>query len=118
MDELKPCPFCGGVAETYVRAWGIDDYEFTVSCPKCDTSKSVRLNTKKRPSFDDLEVSRDAVIRDWNKMAELGGDLIPRQAAIKEIKRFIGYLDEDMIERLKIAINGIPSVEKGGVENG
>lgn len=36
-------------------------------------------------------------------------DLINRDEAIKEIKRFTGYLDEDMITRLDIAINKIPT---------
>ena len=38
-------------------------------------------------------------------------DLISRQAAIDEIARFIGYLDEDMITRLQIALERLPSVE-------
>ena len=46
-------------------------------------------------------------------------DLISRQAAINEVARFIGYLDEDMIRRIQIALNRIipaepePEREKG-----
>lgn len=36
-------------------------------------------------------------------------DNINRELAILEIKRFIGYLDEDMIERLQTAIRRIPA---------
>lgn len=39
-------------------------------------------------------------------------DLIRRQAAINEVQRFIGYLDQDMIDRLKIAIGRLPSEEQ------
>ena len=38
-------------------------------------------------------------------------DYISREAAIVEIKRFIGYLDEDMIERLQVAIRRIPAAD-------
>lgn len=38
-------------------------------------------------------------------------DYINRESAIVEIKRFIGYLDEDMVERLRIAINRIPAAD-------
>ena len=38
-------------------------------------------------------------------------DYISLESAIVEIKRFIGYLDEDMIERLQIAIRRIPAAD-------
>ena len=38
-------------------------------------------------------------------------DCIYREAAIAEIKRFIGYLDEDMIERLQVAIRRIHAAD-------
>lgn len=38
-------------------------------------------------------------------------DLIDRQRAIEEIERFDGYLDEDMVDRIKIAIGRLPSAE-------
>lgn len=38
-------------------------------------------------------------------------DLISRQAAINEVQRFLGYLDQDMIDRIKIAISRLPSAE-------
>ena len=38
-------------------------------------------------------------------------DLISKSEAIKEIKRFIDYLDEDMILRLSIAINRIQPIQ-------
>ena len=42
-------------------------------------------------------------------------DHISREAAIAEIKRFIGYLDEDMIERLQIAIRRLPAADAAEV---
>lgn len=38
-------------------------------------------------------------------------DLISREAVIREILRFKGYLDEDMIFRINFAINRITAVE-------
>lgn len=45
----------------------------------------------------------------------MGTDYISRESAILEIKRFIGYLDEDMIERLQIAIRRIPAADVGSL---
>lgn len=39
-------------------------------------------------------------------------DLISRQAAKNEIARFLGYLDEDMILRLQVALNRLPSAQQ------
>ena len=38
-------------------------------------------------------------------------DLISRQAAIAEIARWIGYIDEDMIGRIKIGLKKLPSAQ-------
>lgn len=38
-------------------------------------------------------------------------DLISRKAAINEIRRFSGYLDEDMINRINIGLNRLPSAQ-------
>lgn len=39
------------------------------------------------------------------------GDYISRKAAIEEQKRFCGYLDNDMLNRLEIAIGRIPAAD-------
>ena len=36
---------------------------------------------------------------------------VSKQAACDEIARFIGYLDEDMINRLQIAIKRLPDAD-------
>lgn len=38
-------------------------------------------------------------------------NLIDRQQVIKELEKFVGYLDEDMVARIKIAIGRLPSAE-------
>lgn len=38
-------------------------------------------------------------------------DLISRQAAIEEIARWIGYIDEDMILRIQTGLKKLPSAQ-------
>ena len=38
-------------------------------------------------------------------------DLIDRQSALNEITRFLGYLDEDMINRIHIGLKRLNSIE-------
>ena len=38
-------------------------------------------------------------------------DTISRRAALDEIRRFSGYLDEDMINRIHIGLNRLPSAQ-------
>lgn len=40
------------------------------------------------------------------------GDLISREALKKDIDKFIGYLDEDMICRIKVVIDNTPTVKE------
>ena len=40
------------------------------------------------------------------------GDLISREALKSNIDKFIGYLDEDMIYRIKVVIDNAPTVEE------
>lgn len=39
-------------------------------------------------------------------------DLISRRAVINEIERWIGYIDGDMIARINIGINKLPSADR------
>ena len=45
-------------------------------------------------------------------------EYISKEQACKELERFIGYLDEDMIHRLKIAIRRIPATDVREVKKG
>ena len=38
-------------------------------------------------------------------------DLIYKQDAIDEIKRFAGYIDDDMVNRISIGLRRLPSAE-------
>lgn len=44
--------------------------------------------------------------------------LVNLSKVINEIERFKGYLDEDMILRIKIAINRLPTIEAEPVKHG
>lgn len=39
-------------------------------------------------------------------------EYIALEAALKEIERFVGYLDDDMIYRIQIALKRIPTISK------
>jgi len=46
------------------------------------------------------------------------GEYIKREDAINEIKRFDGYLDDDMICRINIALKRIPAADVEPVKHG
>lgn len=55
MDDLKPCPFCGGPGHEILRFyWGDDCSKWTVVCDNCGAEVS---------EFDALEQAREA----WNR---------------------------------------------------
>jgi uncharacterized Zn finger protein len=49
MEELKPCPFCGGAAEFVVEAnftrSSTRGWEFTIECSKCGVRSKNKLYT-------------------------------------------------------------------------
>ena len=63
MDELKPCPFCGGEAVLKKVLIGVcpDDYEYYVKCDNIICS--VYLATCNRPTAEEAT-------EDWNRRAE------------------------------------------------
>ena len=38
-------------------------------------------------------------------------DTIYRQSAMDEVQRFLGYIDQDIIDRIKIALGKLPSAQ-------
>lgn len=51
MDDLKPCPFCGGYCSVKLDSEGTTDslgkkWAYTVSCDKCCASTGVCWNRK------------------------------------------------------------------------
>lgn len=61
MDELKPCPFCGG--EAYYSFDG--KYYWHVTCFDCGAT--VALPYTDYYYSEKMKASRDAVIKKWNK---------------------------------------------------
>ena len=58
MDELKPCPFCGGEAQAYIMPCiGSSDRGYVVECDQCWA----------KTGYYEL---RDGAIAAWNRRAE------------------------------------------------
>lgn len=76
MEELKRCPFCGGLPATEVRVTqmggGEDHIDFSVICTVCGTDKTARLKIKGKACFTDVEQSMDTAIKAWNRRATEG----------------------------------------------
>lgn len=73
MNELKRCPFCGGLPTTEVRVTrmgGNDTVDFSVVCVDCGTFKTVRLKIAKKAVFMDVEKAILQAVEAWNKRAE------------------------------------------------
>ena len=73
IDELKPCPFCGGEAKTEVAyiTCGGDDLllRATVFCSSCGVSRTVKFNAMRVP-FDKYVGQFKAAADMWNRRAE------------------------------------------------
>lgn len=63
MDELKPCPFCGGEAITTVlyTFWG--DYQCEVNCQNCRAKIDGERETTGKEALEDA-------IAKWNRRME------------------------------------------------
>lgn len=60
MAELKPCPFCGGEAESY-----IGNYLAWVMCSKCKTgTKLIQYEAENR------EDAEQKAAENWNRRAD------------------------------------------------
>ena len=70
--ELKPCPFCGGVAEL---SCGGDEYELwaKVECADCDANIVASSDYQDR---DTDELAKQAVAA-WNRRSALGAGETP-----------------------------------------
>ena len=70
MTELKPCPFCGGPAGTFVfiRETGFERncIQFTVRCQNCGVEKSRLVSYEKTCDFTDIERGMDKATDLWN----------------------------------------------------
>lgn len=72
MKKLKPCPFCGSDAKTFVDYDRVGSNNFDVSayvkCSKCGVYKR-RSYGMKDGSFDDWEALFETVTNFWNERA-------------------------------------------------
>ncbi len=71
MNELKPCPFCGGEAEERISfrehsSFGDTTVDLCVICPSCDISISSPITLEDK-TFDGL-INRCNYVRQlWNR---------------------------------------------------
>lgn len=60
MDELRPCPFCGGKADIhYAYTWGLQN-QYEVRCDLCPCAMGVHG-------------SEQEAIEEWNRRADQDG---------------------------------------------
>ena len=59
MDELKPCPFCGGKA--YLDLYILPKYEYVIRCNVCSLEFGLYLGRNK-----------EEAIEAWNRRADNG----------------------------------------------
>lgn len=70
MYDLKPCPFCGGEAETKVYYWkcGGDELGLIagVKCKGCGISREMSFSGN-NVGFDSYMQAFDEAVRKWNQ---------------------------------------------------
>lgn len=73
MEQLKPCPFCGGEAKTsvgYIKCGGDELLlRATVYCGVCGVGKFVKFNAEQKP-FEDFAKNFNAAVDMWNRRAD------------------------------------------------
>ena len=62
VNDLKPCPFCGGKAILYVIGgdYGTNSY---VYCVKCHSRGSLKTSY-------DLDIAKESAMQAWNRRVE------------------------------------------------
>lgn len=79
MDELKPCPFCGGEAKAaFAHPWymlkRLHDRCVFAGCPKCGITTSLYLahNRTRSPLINKAheEEAKEKAIEAWNRRAK------------------------------------------------
>ena len=75
---LKPCPFCGGKAEFYVKGHSASEmksyWRIGVYCTKCNLTSpklySLTLALGTNAEFQTIEDERQRAVDDWNRRAD------------------------------------------------
>lgn len=67
-ETKKPCPFCGGEAETNISILSCTQIEFAVYCHSCGIRRC--YNILNGNSFDDAEKAMTKAIELWNRRTE------------------------------------------------
>ena len=74
MNDLKQCPFCGGIPQAKVEiasmGGGSDRIDFSIVCSECGTSKTTILYVRNNNSFSDVEKAMMQASKLWNTRAE------------------------------------------------
>ena len=96
MDELKPCPLCGGEAKIYYPALciGDDDADVDWLCVRCGDCGVARGHTRfkdhNRQSSDNKS-AQDKAITAWNTRSPVTDEMVERAVlAILKAQRDLG----------------------------
>ena len=68
MDELRPCPFCGGSAEYVCKAALVNGFHgevFRVRCSQCHAQSPYKRNPRLHGFHTTVESAADAWNRRW-----------------------------------------------------
>lgn len=66
MENLKPCPFCGGIAESVVYVMH-ESLNFTIRCGKCRCEKNITKHIPISCEFVNITKAMEDVITLWNR---------------------------------------------------
>lgn len=101
----------------------IEDIIAVIKINEVETNQLFMVDTNEENYFiwetDWWEGEEDVTLIDFFPVSEAqranqsvqSADTISRQMAIAEIARWIGYIDEDMINRIQIGLNRLPSAQ-------
>lgn len=79
MSELKKCPFCGGEAKIFTKAYSsmgaTRGWEFGIYCTRCDvttpsTCYKLEIQLGEHGEIETLVDDREKAAGDWNRRAE------------------------------------------------
>lgn len=80
MEQLKPCPFCGGEAIFHQTSYGTTSpsyckLTFTIRCTECGSTAAnacgyIKINLNSSGEFNIMNDSRPSAILAWNRRAE------------------------------------------------